>query len=142
MTTAPHGSTQPITISRFSCLLLLLLLGIAERGWATPLVTASYVRLGGQEIAIKIVINAPPPPSLIVTQHLPPGVSVVRAQPATSSVNSDKGEVKWLLSGVKPGTLAVLLTLDQAVASSQISGDIRYRDPVSGRMVTLPMAKP
>lgn len=123
-------------------LLLLLALGVPEPLRAAHLVSAQYARLGGQEIAIEIVIKTPPPPSLIVILQLPAQVAVVRAHPATNTVNSAKGEVKWLLKGIKTGTLAVLLTLDQPVAHSEISGEIRYRDPGGGEMVTIPIARP
>ena len=129
-------------MNRNISVLLLLLLGVPMQLRAASLVSAKYLRIAGQEVVVEIAINAPPPPTLIVIQSLPPQASVIQAQPASKSVNSSKGEVKWLLRGVTAGTLALRLTLDRPVVSSEISGEVRYRTPGSGDMVSIPIARP
>ncbi len=140
MTTQFRCGTPPATI-RNAFFLLLLILGMPAQLRAAPLVTARYVRIDGPEVMAEISISAPPPPTLIVIQNLPPQVAVLQAQPETKSVNINNGEVKWLLTGVKPGNFTLRLTLDQPVAKSEISGEIRYREP-GGGMISLPIAMP
>ena len=141
MTTRFRCDTQPATIRNALFLLLLLILAVPAQLQAAPLVTARYVQVAGQEVMAEISIGAPPPPTLIVIQNLPPQVAVLRAQPETKSVSIDKGEVKWLLTGLKPGNYTLHLTLDQPVSKSAISGEIRYREP-GGGMISLPIAMP
>ena len=123
-------------------LVLFIILGEAAPLRATHLLAARYARLAGQEVVVEVAVGQPPPPTLIVIQTLPPEVAVVQAEPATSSSNSKTGEVKWLLRGVKAGNLSLRLTLDRPVAAGEVSGEIRYREPGAGDMVTLPIAKP
>lgn len=139
MKTRHYCKVEPKTIKALF-LFILLLLAIPVPAWSSPLVAAHYGKIAGQEIVIEISINAPPPPTLIVLQNVPSQVAVIQSQPATKSVNSSRGEIKWLLSKVKAGNLTLLLTLERPVSSDEISGEIRYREP-DGGMVTMPITK-
>ena len=140
MTTQPLFGTRLRPIKHSVLLLLLLLLGIPMPLRAAQLVAARYVRMTGTEVVVEISISEPPPPTLIVVQRLPAQASVLQAQPPTNSVNSSKGMVKWLLRGVRSGTLAIRLTLEQPVTGGEVSGEVRYR-AAGGGMVTIPIAR-
>ncbi len=109
---------------------------------AGELVSARYLRAQGRELVVKIIVGSPPPPSLILIQNLPAGVAVRRSLPPAQSVNAAKGKAKWLLREVQAGTLIVRMSLDRVVSAASIAGEIRYREPSSGTMITLPIAKP
>lgn len=141
MTTPSPCRLHAATIKAAFFTLILLLLSLPAPLRAAQSVTAQYGRMAGAEVVIEIAVSEPPPPTLIVIQNLPPQVSVIQAQPETKSVNTGKGEVKWLLSGIKAGALALHLTLDRPLSSAEISGEIRYREP-NGDMVSLPISKP
>lgn len=101
------------------------------------LVKGQYLSAAGQDIQLLITVGSPAPTTLIVIQNLPPGTVVDSASPAFNQYDAGKGEVKWLLTHVNPGRYTVNLHLQHPVASGHISGDIRYKDPGSGRMINL-----
>ena len=72
-------------------------------------------------------------------QNLPVGTVIEAATPAFHQYDAGKGEVKWLLTKISPGSYVLNLRLQRAVASGGISGEIRYKEPVSGRMITVPI---
>ncbi len=109
---------------------------------AGELVSARYLQAQGRELVVKIIVGSPPPPSLILIQNLPAGVTIRRSRPPAQSVNAARGKAKWLLREVQAGTIVVRMSLDRAVSAATITGEIRYREPSSGTMVTLPIAKP
>lgn len=109
---------------------------------AGELVSARYLRAQGRELVVKIIVGSPPPPSLILIQNLPAGVTIRRSRPPAQSVNAAGGKAKWLLREVQTGTIVVRMSLDRAVHAAAITGEIRYREPRSGIMITLPIAKP
>lgn len=119
---------------------LLLLLGIAPPALAEHLVTAAYLQAQGRQLTIELQIGSPPPPTLIIIQNLPPGTAIAQAEPPTKSVNTAKGEAKWLLKNVTAGPLTLRLLLDREVSAAEISGEIRYLEPASGAMVELPIS--
>lgn len=103
------------------------------------LVSGQYLSGAGQDIQLRITVASPAPTTLIVIQNLPPGTTIEAATPAFSQYNAGTGEVKWLLTKVSPGSYSVTLRLQRAVASGAISGEIRYKEPASGRMINLPI---
>ncbi|MDD5757550.1 MAG: hypothetical protein PHI06_00545 [Desulfobulbaceae bacterium] len=118
----------------------LLFAALPMQVWSSPLVTARYKEMKGREIIIAISITDPPPSTIIVLQNVTPQVAVIQSQPATKSVNSSKGEIKWLLSDVTPGEFTLHLTLERPISLTEMSGEIRYREP-NGRMVSKPISK-
>lgn len=139
-----HYSTrQSVIVSslRLLCLAVMLGVGVPAQLSAASLVAAKYLQMEGLEVVTEISIGEPPPSTIIVIQNLPPHVPVNQAQPPISSVNIDKGEVKWLLKGVEAGVLKVHLWLDQPVSRANISGEVRYRES-GGNMVSIPIVKP
>ncbi|NOX79931.1 MAG: hypothetical protein GXP57_02355 [Deltaproteobacteria bacterium] len=122
--------------------LVLIMLSLPARLRAGELVTARYLRAQGRKLVVKIIVGSPPPPSLIVIQNLPAGVAIRSSLPPAKSVNAAGGKAKWLLREVQAGTIMVRMSLDRAVSAAAIAGEIRYREPRSGTMVTLPITKP
>ncbi len=123
------------------CLVLVTLMAPAGLR-AGELVTARYLRAQGRELVVKIIVGSPPPPSLIFIQNLPAGVTIRRSMPPAQSVNAAGGKAKWLLREVQTGTIVVRMSLDREVQAAAITGEIRYREPRSGTMITLPITKP
>ena len=122
--------------------LLLLVTCFSTSLYADSGVTARYLHSQGNELVIEILITSPPPSSLILMQKLPPGVIITNSHPSAQNVNTEKGEAKWLLRNLKPGTLSVRMSLDQTVLSNEISGEIRYKTPQDGSMKNQAVTKP
>ena len=105
-------------------------------------ISAEYTQIQGTTLAVAIRIGAPPPSSLILIQNLPPGVSILTAQPPANNFNPGKGEAKWLLRDIAPGQFVIRMTLDRPVNAADISAEIRFMPVQGGGMQTLPVAKP
>jgi hypothetical protein len=124
------------------CFLFLLCILPATGSTAEDSVTARFLRLGGSILAVEINVGSPPPSSLILVQHLPPGTRLLDSSPAVNNVNAEKGEAKWLLHSISPGRLVVEMTLDRAVGADEAAAEIRFKPLKGGGMVTIPVVKP
>ncbi len=120
-------------------LLLTLLPNLAD---SAENVSAKYTRSNGRELVISITVAPPTPSSIILVQKLPPGIRITHAQPAAKNINMKKGQAKWLLKEITPGTQTVRMSLHQAVAAQDISATVRYKPANGGKMLTLPVEKP
>ncbi|MFH1019745.1 MAG: hypothetical protein V1782_03895 [Pseudomonadota bacterium] len=101
------------------------------------LVSGQYLSNAGQDIRLQISVANPAPSTLIVIQTLPAGTAIETASPAFNQYDAGKGEVKWLLTQVRAGRYALSLRLLHPVAAGGVSGEIRYKDPASGRLTNL-----
>lgn len=108
-------------------------------GEAAELVRCRYLKASGTEITLELQIGSPPPASLIVIQNFPSDVEIVSSSPPIKKLSKNQGEAKWLLTGLSPGNVVLVLTLNAPVAPGQITGEIRYKNPISGSMVQLPI---
>lgn len=108
-------------------------------GQTAELVMCRYLKASGNEITLELQIGSPPPASLIVTQNLPGDIEIVSSSPPIKKLSKNQGEAKWLLTGLSPGSVVLVLTLNAPVAPGQISGEIRYKNPSSGAMVQMPI---
>ncbi len=122
----------------FLCLLWCVVM--SGRALAEDLVSCRYLQSAGSEIVLEVEVLAPPPPTLIVVQHLPPGTPIGKASPRYKRYDRASGEAKWLLKGIRAGRLIMSLQLEQPLAAGAISGEIRYKDPRTGGMVTMRMS--
>ena len=120
----------------------LLVLLLARTSYAGAEVSAAYTQAQGTLLAVEIRVGAPPPSSLILIQNLPPGVSILSAQPPANNINPGKGEAKWLLRDIAPGQFTIRMTLDRPVNAGDISAEIRFKSAQGSGMQTLPVAKP
>ncbi|HHO48954.1 MAG TPA: hypothetical protein ENN06_10980 [Desulfobacteraceae bacterium] len=126
-----------------TCFLFLLCILLPATGSAAEeSVTARYLRLGGSALTVEINVGSPPPSSLILVQHLPPGTRLLDSSPAVNNVNVEKGEAKWLLHSIPSGRLVVEMTLDRPVGADEAAAEIRFKPLEGGGMVIVPVAKP
>jgi len=125
---------------RFATLMLLLCawgVGMFPEGAAAQNVSGHYLEKTGDRIGIELEIAPPLPPLVIVIQKLPVGVQVVEASPPSKLADLGRGQVKWLLSGLAAGKHRLELKLDRPAAARAGGGEIRYRDPADGKLVTV-----
>jgi len=102
-------------------------------------VSGQYLSGAGQDIRLQITVASPAPSTLIVIQNLPAGTVIETSSPAFHQYDAGKGEGKWLLTQVRPGRYLLSLRLVHPVAAGAIGGEIRYKDPASGRLTNLPI---
>ncbi len=115
---------------------LLLCLSFSVQAHAVGIVSGRYLSITATEITLEIKVGSPAPASIIIIQHLPQGTTPTAADPPYKKFNTKKGEVRWLLRKVPPGTLTVRLKLSSPVNPDQISAEIRCMDPATGKLVT------
>ncbi len=117
-------------------LLVLLFLLDPEIGRAESGVAGRYLAGGGSDVRILLTIAKPAPKAFIVLQQIPEGVQVTSASSAPSGAPQDGTAVKWLFKRPLPGSTIVTLQLSRQVPESQLVGEISYRHPKSGVLVT------
>ena len=115
---------------------LLLCLSVSVPARAVGLISGRYLSRTATELTLEIKIGSPPPASLIIIQHLPPGTAPASANPPYKKYNAKKGEVRWLLRNVQAGTITVHLKLKAPVKPNQVSAEIRCKNPSTGKLVT------
>lgn len=92
-------------------------------------ITARYSQPRGTKITWSITIPNPPPAAVIVIQTIPPGTAILSASPAYSSYDKKSGTAKWLLSGVRSGTVVMAMELSQPIRKKgEIHGKIIFQD--------------
>lgn len=107
---------------------------------AKELVSCRYLVASGTKIELEITVKTPPPATLIITQTMPPDVTVVSTSPPVKKFSQKPGEAKWLIMGSGPGTSVIAMTLSKAVQAGQISGEMVYNDPATGAPVRMAIA--
>lgn len=115
---------------------LLFCLTVSVQVWAMGVVSGRYISRTATELTLEITIGSPTPGSLILIQHLPPGTAPASADPPYKKFNALKGEVRWLLRNVQPGSIIVQLKLGAPVKPDQVSAEIRCMDPTTGKPET------
>jgi len=104
---------------------------------ADDLITCRYLSSKGQNILLELNIGSPAPSMLIFIQKVPAEAAIIKASPKFKKYDKTRGQAKWLLTGVKPGRIKMAMTLSKPIKSSEVSGEIRYKNPASGKMVTM-----
>lgn len=115
---------------------LLLCLSFSVQAHAVGIVSGRYLSITATEITLEIKVGSQAPASIIIIQYLPQGTTPTAADPSYKKFNAKKGEVRWLLRKVPPGTLTLQLKLSAPVKAGQISAEIRCMDPATGKLVT------
>ena len=105
--------------------------------WANDLVMGRYLRSEGKEIQLELDVQPPTPASVIVVQYLPKGIGIMSSSPKPMKFNQKKGVAKWLLKGVEPGKRLVTMQLDRPLRSGEVSGEVRYKHPATGKMIVI-----
>ncbi|WP_456388617.1 hypothetical protein [Desulfolithobacter sp.] len=115
----------------------MILLLPAGPGWALGVITGRYTTTPPTQLALQVTIKPPAPASLIVIQHLPPGIEIVSSSPVFKKYNRRKGTVRWLFRDLEPGEMTIHLTLKTPTPPGQVRAEIRYKDPETGKMMTI-----
>ncbi len=115
---------------------LLICMIFSVQAHAEGIVSGRYFSRTATELALEIKVGSPTPASIIIIQHLPLGITPTAADPPYKKYNAKKGEVRWLLRKVPPGTLTLQLKLSAPVKPDQLSAEIRCMDPSTGKLVT------
>ncbi len=123
------------------------LLGVSWTAASAGEITARYSQPRGKKITWSINIPSPPPAAVIVIQTIPPGTKIISSAPAYSSYDKKTGTAKWLLSGVRPGTIVMKMKLSVPIRKKgEIHGKIIFQDQsaratASTSMVLTPKAR-
>lgn len=123
-----------------AALAALLCWQVAAPSLAKEPVSCRYLVANGNRIELEVTVSAPPPATLIITQSLPPDVSVVSTTPPVKKFSQRPGEAKWLIMGSGPGTTVIGMNLSKPVRANQIGGEMIYNDPATGAPVRMPIA--
>lgn len=133
------GGTGVVVISW----LMLCIVGMfgSGRAFGAEAVRAHYEAGNGKEVVVRLTVGASAPSPIILIQRFPPGVEVIEARPQAKKTNPAKGEYKWLLRGVTPGTISIRATMSRKVSPGELSGEIRYRPSGGGEMIVVPIGR-
>ncbi len=104
-------------------------------------VTAKFKDKKGKRIAVLVKASSPVPGSVIFTLKLPAGVKLEKASPEPGKYDTNRGEVKWLLRGLSPGTHKIKLSFSENVNSDDLQAEIRYLNSVTGKLSIFPVGK-
>ena len=125
----------------FLFLIFFFLIGATLPATAGQEITARYSQPRGKKIAWSINIPNPPPAAVIVIQTIPPGTDILSSAPAHSSYDKKTGTVKWLLSGVRPGTFVMKMKLSAPIRKKgEIHGKIIFQDQSARATASTSMA--
>lgn len=131
-----EGVFRPILVSWFFLLSAALFLPPAVIS-ANAGVSGRYIRSEGDSVLLEISVSEPFPSSIIVMQHLPVEVEILKAQPPFKKYNPKKGEAKWFFKEDISSSFFIEIYLSGPVESEGVSGEVRYMDPARGNMVTI-----
>lgn len=120
-------------VYRHLCMILFLLLFFVPSVHADTNVSGKYGG-GGSKVTIKLSVASPPPAAFIVLQQLPTGVQLVGASPQPAGVSGQ--QVKWFIKHPNAGGSSISMQLSQSVSTKQLRGQIRFKHPRTGKMLT------
>ena len=104
---------------------------------ADSVVSGKYITTSPETVVLEVIVRAPAPSNVIITQVLPPGTEVVRVEPAYKKYNSATGRMRWLLRAVQPGVYTLRLVVKGPIGPGRVHAEIRCLDPQSGKMMTI-----
>lgn len=97
-------------------------------------VSGNFSSVSGTVIVLNLNIHSPSLTALIIEQHLSPGNSITSTSPKAIKVNSENGNVKWLLKKVRKNTITLKTTLKSPL-KGKVRAIVRYNSPQSGKMI-------
>ncbi|NDY42960.1 hypothetical protein G3N55_08910 [Dissulfurirhabdus thermomarina] len=103
-------------------------------------VTARYAKIHRGACRLVLELTDPAPATVILVQRFPPGTRLLEADPAPAGVDEARGRAKWLFKAGRTGKIRVRFRLEPPGATARLRGEIRYRDPATGRMETREVA--
>jgi len=100
--------------------------------------TARYIENSGKVSIIELVIEDPPPTSIIVKQYLVPKSRIEKAAPAVTKFAAGKGEATWLFKAPKPGVQRIRLQYQSKEGiTKKATAVIRCKSPGDGKLMTI-----
>lgn len=99
--------------------------------------TARYLENNNKVSVLEIVVESPPPTSVIVTQHIPSKTRIAKAVPSMTKFSAGRGEVTWLLKAPKPGVQRIRLQYQQPLSGRMATAVIRCKSPRDGQLMTI-----
>jgi hypothetical protein len=124
-------------IMRYSFMLQLLILMLSAVSVQAEGLQARYLENGGRRSVLEIRIEDPPPSSVIVTQHIPPGKSIQNTLPAYTKYNEKKNVVTWLFKRPVPGVQQIVTEYVNPLLEARASSVIRCKSPSDGSLMTV-----
>ncbi|GAB4342815.1 MAG: hypothetical protein Kow0089_18130 [Desulfobulbaceae bacterium] len=118
----------------FLAALFLLLPGLLQAG---EQVTARYTAAGPEKVVVEISVQGTPPASAILIQQFPQDAEMINARPKPNMYNRKKNKAKWLLRDIPTGTTTITADFDGPVSADGISGELRYKSRLDGKMRTI-----
>ncbi len=100
-------------------------------------VQARYLENGGSATVLELLVEDPPPSSVIVMQQIPSGVRIQKAAPAYMKYDARKGQVKWLFRRPASGVKLIRMQYEKPLAGGGATAVIRCKSPVTGKLMTL-----
>jgi hypothetical protein len=100
-------------------------------------ITARYLENSDMNSILEMIIENPPPTSIIVKQHLPVKTRIVKAIPSATKFVADKGEVTWLFKAPSPGVQYIRLQYEKSLSGGKAIAVIRCKSPRDGKLVTI-----
>ncbi len=92
-------------------------------------IRARFTQPRGTHITWKIKIPSPAPAAVIVNQYIRPGSSINGSSHPVNAYDKQKGVAKWILTGIKPGTLKMYMKIDKPIRKKgEIRGEIIFQD--------------
>ncbi len=123
-------------------LILTLFLCSPFPAWAeNEPVTARFKSSKGQKLTVELKVARPVPGSVIFTLNLPEKVKLLEADPPAGKYDTAKGQVKWLLRGLSPGTHGITLHFSTGVSADSLNAEVRYLNSATGKLCILPVKK-
>lgn len=108
-----------------------LLVGLLPISALAKSVTGRYLKISGNTIVLEISVTKPAPTSIIVEQAFNKKNRVKSASPKPKKISSN-GQVKWLVTHIRPGKKRFTLQLAAPLQGS-VRAVLRYRDPSNGQ---------
>lgn len=142
-TTDNHIHCGKITVSCMSTLFFIILyLTAASYGFAgTQPVTANFSQKNGKNITVQLLVQKHITGSVIFTLSLPRGVNLLESDPPAGKYDRAERELKWLLRGLSPGSHEIKLHLSSDIPANHLNAEIRYLNPVTGKLRIIPVKK-
>lgn len=113
---------------------------------AGKMVSAQFTEISPHSLSIRLKLFPEPrrktPKNIIISIFLPPHTKIKRSMPRFSRYDKKRGEVKWLVNQLKPGNQFFKLDFrPKGGREFKVRGNVSFRDPSTGRLITLPVSK-
>lgn len=95
-------------------------------------VTGRYLKTSGTTVVLELSVGKPAPSSIIVEHSFTTKNQVLSASPKPKKINSKSGQVKWLVTNIRPGRKQFSLQLAEPLKGA-VQGSLRYREPSTGQ---------